>query len=175
MSNQGISIQHRTILSQVYNGFRRDSPLLRASLSLSTRFQTPVAQHEGSENAAPFHLLLLSLTFFHTMAAFRILFTLLRDISHLRQYPGVFTVARDGIPASRPYRFPPLEQRRCANGYGGGPQLPGQVAPQPGQPEESEDDSVDNGIGNPPSEWRPTLFKMFESAATTMVSLFVLG
>lgn len=53
--------------------------------------------------------------------------------------------------------------------------MPSQVAPQPGQPEESSNDDATESIRNRKSDWRPTLFKMFESAATTVVSLFVLG
>ncbi|KAI4227682.1 MAG: hypothetical protein L6R36_002234 [Xanthoria steineri] len=71
--------------------------------------------------------------------------------------------------------FPIFQQKRHANGYGGGPQLPGQVTPQPGQPEESDSKPTGKAEGNGESTWRPTLLKMFESAATTMVSLFVLG
>ncbi|KAL8837095.1 MAG: hypothetical protein Q9170_002652 [Blastenia crenularia] len=65
--------------------------------------------------------------------------------------------------------------KRYANGHGCGPQSPGQVAPQPGQPEESSDENTTNTPKNHTSEWRPTLIKMCESAATTAVSLLVLG
>ncbi|KAL8719221.1 MAG: hypothetical protein Q9225_003748 [Loekoesia sp. 1 TL-2023] len=68
-----------------------------------------------------------------------------------------------------------LQQKRYANGYGGGPPTPGQVAPQPGQPEDSSNDNATESTRDRTSDWRPTLFKMFESAATTVVSLFVLG
>lgn len=67
------------------------------------------------------------------------------------------------------------QQKRCANGYGGGPPTPGQVSPQPGQPEESGDENAVQRPKKQASEWRPTFIKMVESAATTMVSLFVLG
>ncbi|KAL8682329.1 MAG: hypothetical protein Q9186_001605 [Xanthomendoza sp. 1 TL-2023] len=71
----------------------------------------------------------------------------------------------------------PISQlRRYANGYAGGPQLPGQVSPQPGQPEESDEVVTVKSEGDQQSNnWKPTLLKMCESAATTMVSLFVLG
>ncbi|KAL8811634.1 MAG: hypothetical protein Q9200_001634 [Gallowayella weberi] len=83
------------------------------------------------------------------------------------------------IQPSSPYNcntlVPHGQSRRYANGYTGGPQLPGQVAPQPGQPEESDAAVTAERKGDQQSSWRPTLLKMFESAATTMVSLFVLG
>ncbi len=66
------------------------------------------------------------------------------------------------------------QQKRHANGYGAGPQSPGQVAPQPGQPEDAGEDRAD-GKNNRAVDWGPTLLKMFESAATTVVSLTVLG
>lgn len=68
-----------------------------------------------------------------------------------------------------------LQQRRYANGYGGGPQSPGQVGPQPGHPEDPSDENSIERPKNRVSDWRPTMIKMVESAATTMVSLFVLG
>ncbi|KAI4222721.1 MAG: hypothetical protein LQ349_007583 [Xanthoria aureola] len=72
--------------------------------------------------------------------------------------------------------FPIFQQKRYANGYGGGPQLPGQLAPQPGgEPEESDSKTTGKAESHGESTWRPTLLKMFESAATTMVSLIVLG
>lgn len=64
-----------------------------------------------------------------------------------------------------------LQQKRHTNGYGGGPQLPGQVGPQPGQPEETREETTEHKGW----DWGPTMHKMFESAATTTVSLFVLG
>ncbi|KAL8873337.1 MAG: hypothetical protein Q9174_001175 [Haloplaca sp. 1 TL-2023] len=70
--------------------------------------------------------------------------------------------------------FALLRQKRLINGYGGGPQLPGPGTSQP-EPEEPESESKGARINDPPPSWKPTLFKMLESAATTMVSLFVLG
>lgn len=59
---------------------------------------------------------------------------------------------------------------RHINGYGGQP-LPGQIGPSSADTEETiKPDKVEE-----PSKWSPTLFKMFESAATTIVSLMVLG
>ena len=70
--------------------------------------------------------------------------------------------------------FALLRQKRLINGYGGGPQLPGPGTPQP-ESEEPESESKGARMNDPPPSWKPTLFKMIESAATTMVSLFVLG
>lgn len=88
--------------------------------------------------------------------------------------PRSFSVQRP-FPSICNYAFLLSQRRHYANGYGGGPQLPGQVAPQPGQPEEPDEDSAVKGTGKGDPSWRPTLLKMFESAATTMVSLSVLG
>ena len=64
--------------------------------------------------------------------------------------------------------------KRCyANGFGG-PSAPGQVGPQNGEPEESEEPK-NVGKERRLSRWGPTLFKMFESAATTVASIVVLG
>ncbi|KAL8758894.1 MAG: hypothetical protein Q9184_003789 [Pyrenodesmia sp. 2 TL-2023] len=72
------------------------------------------------------------------------------------------------------HSYPARQQKRHANGYGAGPQSPGQVAPQPGQAGDPGEDSADSKK-NQAVEWGPTLLKMFESAATTVVSLTVLG
>lgn len=89
----------------------------------------------------------------------------------LAQYSSI----KRAVSASRTQQSLLFQQKRYANGYGAGPQLPGQVAPQPGQPEEQTSEKDAGGRQDQSSEWNPTLFKMFESAATTMVSLFVLG
>ncbi|KAL9028520.1 MAG: hypothetical protein Q9196_003128 [Gyalolechia fulgens] len=81
-------------------------------------------------------------------------------------------------PASlgfNPHVYLSPQQNRYANGYGGGSPTPGQVGGLPGQPEESGDGDAAERTKNQASDWRPTLIKMVESAATTMVSLFVLG
>lgn len=85
------------------------------------------------------------------------------------------------LPASRPAissfymkAYNASQQKRYANGYGAGPQSPGQVGPQPGQPEDSAVDATDKK-STQTTDWGPMLVKMFESAATTVVSLFVLG
>ncbi|KAI9806290.1 MAG: hypothetical protein M1825_006405 [Sarcosagium campestre] len=57
---------------------------------------------------------------------------------------------------------------------------PGSAQPTPdtqqwGSREESESASGGNGNGNGNGSWKPTLFKMFESAATTLASLAMLG
>lgn len=72
------------------------------------------------------------------------------------------------------HSYPARQQTRYANGYGAGPQSPGQVGPQPGQPEDPEENSADSKK-HQAVEWGPTLLKMFESALTTAVSLTVLG
>jgi hypothetical protein len=59
---------------------------------------------------------------------------------------------------------------RHINGYGG-PPVPGQIGPSNADTEEI---SKPGKVEQPP-KWSPTLFKMFESAATTIVSLMVLG
>ena len=51
-----------------------------------------------------------------------------------------------------------------------GPQIPGQIGQNPDIAGNDEPEKVGQS-----SNWYPTLFKMFESAATTIVSLMVLG
>ncbi|KAL8854832.1 MAG: hypothetical protein Q9221_000338 [Calogaya cf. arnoldii] len=101
---------------------------------------------------------------------------LAKHFSQLSQRPYK---VRPSLQFGYSYFSPILQQKRFANGYGGGPQLPGgQVGPQPGQPEESDDKTPGKAESDKESkwrDWRPILLKMFESAATTMVSLFVLG
>ncbi|KAL9585677.1 MAG: hypothetical protein Q9212_001373 [Teloschistes hypoglaucus] len=89
----------------------------------------------------------------------------------LAQHPS----SKPAASASRTQHCRLFQQKRYSNGYGVGPQLPGQVAPQPGQSEEQTGEKDTGGRQDQSSEWNPTLFKMFESAATTMVSLIVLG
>ena len=60
-------------------------------------------------------------------------------------------------------------ERRCINGSVG--PLPGQFGPQ----REDIEESTKSEYNKPTSKWSPTLFKMFESAATTFASLFILG
>ncbi len=60
-------------------------------------------------------------------------------------------------------------ERRHVNGSVG--PSPGQFGPQ-GEDTEKTTKIEDN---KPTSKWGPTIFKMFESAATTFASLFVLG
>ena len=59
---------------------------------------------------------------------------------------------------------------RHIGGYGG-PPIPGQIGPQ----NEDVADTTQTEEARQPSNWSGTLFKMFESAATTIVSLMVLG
>ncbi|KAL8714173.1 MAG: hypothetical protein Q9220_001902 [cf. Caloplaca sp. 1 TL-2023] len=105
-------------------------------------------------------------------------FRALRSSTRLAQ----FAIPRFGIPItlyvhSCSSKSPLLvsQQKRYANGFGGGPPTPNQLGPQPGQPEESNDGDTIKDRGSQKTDWGPTLLKMFESAATTMVSLFVLG
>ncbi|KAI4284482.1 MAG: hypothetical protein L6R38_001364 [Xanthoria sp. 2 TBL-2021] len=99
----------------------------------------------------------------------------MRLVKHLSQHSRKPYKIQPSLQCNCSHSFPIFQQKRYANGYGGGPQLPGQVAPQPGQPEESDDKTTGKPESDRESTWRPTLLKMFESAATTMVSLFVLG
>ena len=94
---------------------------------------------------------------------------------HLGQYRRASLKTGLSLLRNHTYAIPISQQRRYANGYGGGPQLPGQVAPQPGQSEEAAEKPNGKSGSDKESTWRPTFLKMFESAATTMVSLFVLG
>ncbi|KAL8892367.1 MAG: hypothetical protein Q9192_005625 [Flavoplaca navasiana] len=94
---------------------------------------------------------------------------------HLGQYPRASLKTGFSLLRNHTYAIPVSQQKRYANGYGGGPQIPGQVAPQPGQSEEADEKPVGKSGSDKESTWRPTFLKMFESAATTMVSLFVLG
>lgn len=59
--------------------------------------------------------------------------------------------------------------KRNVSGYNG-PQIPGQIGQNPETVGNDEPEKVGQS-----SNWSPTLFKMFESAATTIVSLMVLG
>ena len=63
-----------------------------------------------------------------------------------------------------------LTPTRYSSGYGG-PPMPNQIGPQN---TEIEEDTTQEKTDRA-SDWSPTLFKMFESAATTIVSLVVLG
>ncbi|KAL8668631.1 MAG: hypothetical protein Q9168_006749 [Polycauliona sp. 1 TL-2023] len=98
-----------------------------------------------------------------------------RLAKHLSQYPRTFYQTRllSQCSCSYSYSNKISQQKRHATGYGGGPQLPGQVAQ--GEQEESDGKSIDSAESGKEPTWRPTLLKMFESAATTMVSLIVLG
>ncbi|KAL8946202.1 MAG: hypothetical protein Q9222_007372 [Ikaeria aurantiellina] len=78
-------------------------------------------------------------------------------------------------PCSLKNPFLLSQRKHYANGYGGGPSTPNSFGPQPGQPEESDDESTIKSRGIQRMDWGPTLLKMLESAATTVVSLFVLG
>ena len=60
-------------------------------------------------------------------------------------------------------------ERRYVNGSVG--PSPGQFGPQG----ENIEDPTETENNKSTSKWGPTLFKMFESAATTFASLFVLG
>ncbi|KAL8773049.1 MAG: hypothetical protein Q9209_002069 [Squamulea sp. 1 TL-2023] len=99
---------------------------------------------------------------------------MMRLINRLSQHSRRSFIMHSSIQHKSSCSFLISQQKRYANGYGGGPQLPGQVAPQPGQPEGS-DETTSNAKAGGESTWRPTFLKMFESAATTTVSLFVLG
>lgn len=78
---------------------------------------------------------------------------------------GSFVLIRH---SQRPSRATRLE-RRYVNGSVG--PFPGQLGPQ----EEDAEDSTKTENNKSTPKWGPTLFKMFESAATTFASLFVLG
>ena len=63
-------------------------------------------------------------------------------------------------------------RNRYLNGVGGPPSpLPGQIQ----QDEEGKNEPIKSKPGQKPSRWTPTLFRMFESAATTLASILVLG
>ena len=63
------------------------------------------------------------------------------------------------------------QQSRHYAGAIGGPSTPGQIDLQG----EDAEGQARTGPKNTQSSWRPTLFKMFESAATTFASILVLG
>ncbi|KAL8938484.1 MAG: hypothetical protein Q9216_003874 [Gyalolechia sp. 2 TL-2023] len=107
--------------------------------------------------------------------AFRSYFLLSRFLKPSRFATSPFTALQK--PTATGFRttgYLSIQQKRYANGYGGGPPSPGQVGAQPGQPENSDEDPAGREKHRA-SDWRPTLIKMVESAATTVVSLFVLG
>lgn len=62
--------------------------------------------------------------------------------------------------------------KRYANNYGG-PPVPGQVLPLLGT-EDAEEKAMPR-MDEQEFQWRSTLFKMVESAATTLMSIMVLG
>ena len=62
-----------------------------------------------------------------------------------------------------------LSSRHYAGGFGG--PTPGQIDLQA----EDAEESTQSERKTPRSNWSPTLFKMFESAATTFASILVLG
>lgn len=66
---------------------------------------------------------------------------------------------------------------RCNASTYAGPPLPGQVGLVNEENEDAKEkqDPPKVSKNGQPSRWGPTLFKMFESAATTCVSLMVLG
>ena len=66
-----------------------------------------------------------------------------------------------------------LRQRRFASNVGT-PDLPGQVAPQPGDADTPQEPKSGKRKERNPNE-QSTLLKMFESSMTTFASLFVLG
>lgn len=82
--------------------------------------------------------------------------------------------SRVALASVRDHSYLSRQQKRHANGYGAGPQSPGQVGAQPGQPEDTGEGGSD-GKSHRAADWAPTLLKMFENAATTVVSLTVLG
>lgn len=63
----------------------------------------------------------------------------------------------------------PIAARFFINGPGAGPQLPGQPD------EEAESNDKKGAHEGPKDGWGPTIFKMFESAMTTLASVAVLG
>ena len=68
----------------------------------------------------------------------------------------------------RPFIAVRLERRHINGSVG---PSPSQLGPQ----EEDTEESTKTENNKSTSKWAPTLFKMFESAATTFASLFVLG
>lgn len=106
--------------------------------------------------------------------AFRLTLSLTGNTRPLLLYHAPSRAAQRALSGEHINPHPGLQQKRHANGYGGGPQTPGQVSPQPGQPEEPDKDPSENK-NTQGWAWGPTLHKMFESAATTTVSLVVLG
>lgn len=92
---------------------------------------------------------------------------LLRPVP-LSRYPyqvGKFLLIRHSQRPSIAIRL----ERHYVNGSIG--PSPGQIGPQG----EDTEESTKIGYNKSTSKWGPTLFKMFESAATTFASLFVLG
>lgn len=75
--------------------------------------------------------------------------------------------------STKPSRRIDCYRRRNASSVGG-PSLPGQMGPlnEENQNAGKRDDSPEISRA---FKWRPTLFKMFESAATTFMSIMVLG
>ena len=96
-------------------------------------------------------------------------------LSKPSRLPRLELTTKPALSSLRSHLYLSPQQKRYANGYGSGAPTPGQVGPQPGQPEDPSDERIVAGKATETPDWKPTLFKMFESAATTVVSLFVLG
>ena len=64
-----------------------------------------------------------------------------------------------------------VQPRRCWSGGPGGPPSPGQINTDG----DSGEDTTSRNPGREESRWAPTLFRMFESGATTLASITILG
>lgn len=80
-----------------------------------------------------------------------------------------------GATLSRLQRFKghEIKLRRYAGSFGG-PSMPIQVGSS-NEPEDENDKIPKSPKGDQASKLKPTLFKMLESAATTFISIVVLG
>lgn len=91
--------------------------------------------------------------------------------SSRRQYPRCN--GKSTLHTFSPY---PVSRRSASNFSG--PSLPGQIGPLNNEENENNEESKEGPsqkAREPIYKWSQTLFKMFESAATTFVSIMVLG
>ena len=111
----------------------------------------------------------VQMTFAKTMALHGYTQLTMRFLHRGRSRPPVLCI--NATPIFRQFEI--YRCKRHASSYGG-PSLPGQVGP----PFEAVEGVEEKGLpreDEPTFRWRLTLFKMIESAATTFMSLMVLG
>lgn len=91
----------------------------------------------------------------------------------LRQKWATFVLRRHTISRLRPFKGHDIKFRRDVGSFGG-PSAPIRVGPS-NEPNDENDEMPKFPKGDQTTRLKSTLFKMFESAATTFMSIVVLG